>query len=683
MAGSASTLPEMAAAALVVAPDRVCIDCAGAVSTFLDRAASWSPIGSKIGDIIADMARRGDYGPRFPNGQAELPDFFLTSDFQDAYLETPAGRVLGATVTARASGGWIVTFNDQTRMKHQARELWQVQSDLAESEARARALAEEAQAANKAKSAFLAAMSHEIRTPMNGVIGMSQLLADTILNDEQRMQVDTIRESADALLSIINDILDFSKIEAGRMTLQSDAFDLRKVAEEVINLVAANIRGKQVELALTCDPELPTYVVGDALRTRQILLNIVGNAAKFTTQGSVVLSLDGEVVKDVLGCKIAVQDTGIGIPQQDLGRIFGEFDQVDSSRARRFEGTGLGLAICRRLAGMMGGSIRANSELGVGSTFTVSLDLPLAPPLQDAATPLLRGQKILCIDALAANRQSLDSWLGRAGAEVVTVRSLASARRLPSGGAGFDVVIFDTGPATPELAARLDDVRSRLRPGKLVLSVPVDFDDSLAPAACRVADARLRRPILPGRVAGQLCALLSLERGASTERTAKRTSLVADPHVNLLVAEDNKINRLVVAKLLASEPLDITFAEDGEIAVQLYEQIKPDLILMDLSMPKLDGLDATRQIRAIEAQQGSRATPIVALTANTQQEDRDICREAGMNGFLVKPMQREDVLHAIADHVAAATVSTANVGSATSASTRDAPSGRKPIRSDA
>ena len=668
-------LPEMAAAALIIGPDRQCIGSAGSPGAMLSLPADWSPVGRQIGDIVADLARRGDYGPRFPDGRALQPDFFLSAEFQDAYLETPAGRVLGTTRTGRDTGGWIVTFTDQTHMKRQTRDLWQAQQDLAASEARARALAEQAEAANRAKSAFLAAMSHEIRTPMNGVVGMAQLLSESTLTAEQRLQVQTICQSADALLTIINDILDFSKIEAGRMTLHNAPFDLREVAEDVVGLVGANLRGKAVELAMTCDPALPTRVVGDALRLRQVLLNIVGNAVKFTTEGSVVLTVDGRCAGRSVDFLIKVHDTGIGIPEEDLDRIFGEFDQVDASKTRRFEGTGLGLSICRRLLGIMGGTIHAGSNVGEGSVFTIAIALPLAAEQDDDPPRPLQGRRILGIDALAANRETLAGWLGRAGAMVETVSSEQGHR--PE--AGIDILTLDSGPPGSDLARRLTELRQTLKPEKIVLSVPVGFDESLAPACDGLVDARLRRPILPGRIAEQLAAVLRVDRAKPKSGGSGTAMLRADKPVRVLVAEDNKINRLVVAKLLAREPLELHFAEDGKAAVEQFRTLRPQVILMDLSMPNLDGLGATRAIRSLEAADAAASTPIVALTANTGEEDRKICRQAGMDGFLVKPIRREQVAQAIADHVPTATL--AVDAAADAANAPEGPPGRQPIAS--
>ena len=371
---SPTMLRDMQVGLLVLDEQAICVGTAGRLHDLLEVSGQWDPKGRSISSIIQEFAARGDYGPRIDPTKPVEAGLFRRRDFEDIYMDTPHGRILAVTVSRRFQGGWLLTFSDMTRMKEQARILARTQRDLAESEAKAKRLAEEADAANHAKSAFLASMSHEIRTPMNGVMGMAELLAETNLSVEQRTYVDTIGHSAEALLRIINDILDFSKIEAGRMSLDIANFNLLTAIEEVMMLVNANAREKDLDLCLVYDPKIPIGFSGDVFRIRQILINLVGNAIKFTPAGKVVIRVDAGDP----GIEISVSDTGIGIPAADRERIFGEFDQVDRSQGRRFEGTGLGLAITKRLVDLMGGSINVTSTVGEGTCFTVSLNLPHA-----------------------------------------------------------------------------------------------------------------------------------------------------------------------------------------------------------------------------------------------------------------------------------------------------------------
>ncbi len=683
-------LPDMAAAALVVDPARNCCRQAGNVAGLLDLAPDWSAAGRGIDQIVAGLAGRGDYGPRFQDGQVLRPGFFLQPEFQQAYLETPAGRIIAAKVTEREVGGWVVTFTDLTELKHEVRTLWQAKLDLEQATALARADAEAAEQANAAKTAFLATMTHEIRTPMSGLIGVVDLLAETPLDAEQRGQLSTLQNTGEAMLSLANDLLDFSKIETGNLDLDRAPLDLLDLIEDVAALFAPRLGGPEVELAIVCGPAVPTRVQGDALRLRQILMNLIGNAVKFTRKGKIVLFIDGSVRGGQAALTITVRDTGIGIAAADQARIFAQYQQSrhpqspnlqlppdqpsDTGRAAAAQGTGLGLAIAERLVDLMGGTIEVASQPGQGSVFTVSICLDLWEEHDLPRSRALAGKRVLCIDPLAEHRTTLAAWLGRAGAEVTFAAGLSDvardenlAARQASGGADiFLVNVRDLRAGADQIVALARD-----HPGKVVLSVHCGHNATLSGLP---GIPRLRRPYLPQRLAGQLLAALQLDRTKSSPGT-RVPLLTADPFLRVLIAEDNGTNRKVMAKFLEGEPLEICFVEDGRAAIAAVETFTPELILMDLSMPVLDGLSACRIIRGEHEKTGdgtgAERLPILALTAAVSEQERVLCQAAGMDEMLAKPIWRDDLLAAIARHVprAAFQAGSGDAGAATAAET--------------
>ena len=553
------------------------------------------------------------------------------------------------------------------------------------------AMRRQAELADRAKSEFLANMSHEIRTPMNGVMGMAELLSKTALDAKQKMFASIIVKSGHALLTIINDILDFSKIDSGQLELDPQPFKLAEAVEDIATLVSTKVEEKELELVVRIQPGLPEMYVGDVGRIRQVITNLVGNGVKFTDCGHVLVDVSGQVLSasgDGFEAEllIKVEDTGIGIPVDKVENVFAKFSQVDGSSTRKHEGTGLGLTISRKLVELMGGEIGVISEPGQGSTFWFTLPLKVHG---DAASPKrapkdVSGARILIVDDNEVNRaillEQLGSWRFEAAAVASGREALSALRQASANNRPFELIVLDQHMPGMNGTAVITAVREEpaIAGTAIVMLTSVDQTGDAREMRGRGVKGYLVKPARSSVLFDTIVDILHDLHGEAGEEDVPDSSTPqpADqpagapnvggsddgrqespefrsqgPAVSVLVAEDNDVNQSVVAQILEDAGFSYAIAGDGRQAMEMFATRRPKLILMDVSMPDMNGLEAVRAIRAVEARHAMAPTPIIALTAHALKGDKEMCLAAGMDDYIAKPVSPDTLTGVIRQHL--------------------------------
>jgi len=594
-----------------------------------------------------------------------------TRDIPVIVLSSKEDPVVKSEAFAGGANDYLVKLPDKVelvaRIRHHARAyLHQVQRDeayralresqqqLVESNTTLLSLNQKLEEATRAKSDFLARMSHEIRTPMNGVIGMTTVLMDTELSREQREFVDMIRSSGESLLTIINDVLDFSKIESGKVEIETHPYNLRQCAEEALELLAPTAAEKGLDLVLSIAPDVPAIVIGDVTRLRQVLVNLVGNAVKFTAQGEVVVSVARQrdiENPDTLGLHFTVADTGIGIPPEKQDRLFKSFSQVDSSTTRDYGGTGLGLAISKRLTEFMGGRMWVESEKGVGSKFQFTILASHAvdePPTWRQGSPNLHGKQILLVETNAAQRALLTSYATLWGMEVTSAGTIALAQSL-----------LQSHKVQPDLFLVRADLLAEATAAALLNQWKSSFGRDGAQALLlsakryRPGEAELLgasgvviKPIRPHTLLDTL--VRSISTAQKTDKRAPASLVIGAPlapdlPLRILVADDNAVNQRVARMILKQLGYESDVVGNGAEAIHACRTQNYDLVFLDVQMPEMDGYEAARRICAHRAEKCMKRPRVVAVTSNAMQGDRELCIQAGMDDYITKPVRVEEI----------------------------------------
>ncbi len=586
------------------------------------------------------------FGPEHTLNSRDLNSLALVGNLVAVEIDRTLsdGQLLMAKVTAENLNSNMETINQQ--LKTALRE--------------ARHATERAEEANQAKSTFLANMSHELRTPLNAITGVPDLMMQTNLTADQRELAEMAKTASGQLVSIIDELLDFAKIESGNMQLEAIGFDFHQICDEAILLMTDSARKKSLSIACLFDPDVPSALIGDPVRIRQILLNLLGNAIKFTSVGDVVLtcklgSIDSEFVQVVL----SVKDSGIGIRPAIVDNLFQAFTQADESTTRKFGGTGLGLAICRQLCEAMGGEINVTSRVDHGSEFVVTLPLRLQPGATASCAPeseILRGRSLLWIGEDRISRNIVETYTRAWGMHIVCANPgddlTAVLARSETNVSDLDLVVVDVArgecPAN-DLGELLNNRAEFDTTDRLLLAWEGNADD-LEAAQARGFKSLLRKPVLYRQFFEKLAAVTDLALPAEqTISAVPKNELLSS--VRALVVDDNEFNVQIAARMLTNLNHKVETAENGYQALELMSRTKFDIVFMDCEMPELDGYSTTREIRRLEQEKGAERIPVVALTAYAMKGDRERCLDAGMDDYLAKPVSSKALETAVADNI--------------------------------